>query len=58
MVCVLQIDLTDDYVVGSLFAGDDWKALLQRVQARDDGGAVVDLQLPKDAFRDLISVMD
>lgn len=55
---VQQIDLTDDYVVGSLFVGDDWKVMLQRVQVRDDGGAVVDLQLPKDAFRDLISVMD
>ncbi|EFJ40786.1 hypothetical protein VOLCADRAFT_121683 [Volvox carteri f. nagariensis] len=55
---IQQIDLTDDYVVGSLFAGGDWEAIAQRVQARDDAGALVDVKMPKDAFRDMISVMD
>ncbi|KXZ55132.1 hypothetical protein GPECTOR_3g283 [Gonium pectorale] len=55
---IQQIDLTDDYVVGSLFAGGDWTAVLQRVQARDEAGLLVDVRLDKEAFRDLISVMD
>ncbi|GLC43429.1 hypothetical protein PLESTB_001556400 [Pleodorina starrii] len=55
---IQQIDLTDDYVVGSLFAGGDWEVLVQRVQARDDNGTLIDLKLPKEAFRDMISVLE
>ncbi|GLI60519.1 hypothetical protein VaNZ11_002525 [Volvox africanus] len=55
---IQQIDLTDDYVVGSLFAGGDWESIAQRLQARDDMGALVDVKLGKEAFRDMISVMD
>lgn len=28
----VQIDLTDDYIVGTLFAGGDWKPVMIRLQ--------------------------
>eukprot|EP00967_Tisochrysis_lutea_P064053 scaffold82836_cov15-Tisochrysis_lutea.AAC.1 len=53
-----QIDLTDDYVMAAVFGDGSWEANVQRVQAKDDAsGEPVDLQMPMDAFRDLISLM-
>lgn len=53
-----QIDLTDDYVMAAVFGDGSWEANVQRVQARDDAsGEPMDLQMPTEAFRDLISLM-
>mmetsp|Transcript_6776 Transcript_6776/g.18187 ORF Transcript_6776/g.18187 Transcript_6776/m.18187 type:complete len:154 (+) Transcript_6776:111-572(+) len=55
---IQQIDLTDDYVMAAVFGDGSWEANVQRVQAKDDAsGEPVDLQMPMDAFRDLISLM-
>lgn len=45
-------------MVGSLFAGGDWTSLVQKIQARDESGVSGDVKLGKEAFRDLISIMD
>jgi hypothetical protein len=55
---VVQIDLTDDYVVVALFGDGAWEDKMQRLTARDDSGNLVDVVLDSDAFRDLISVME
>ena len=55
-----QIDLTDDYVVMALFGDGAWEDQLQRLQAReneDGSGALVDVAMDQEAFRDLISAM-
>ena len=44
--------------MAAVFGDGSWEANVQRVQAKDDGsGEPVDLQMPMDAFRDLISLM-
>ena len=52
-----QIDLTDDYVVVSIFGDGSWERLIQKVTAKDDGGSMIDARLDQEAFRDLISIM-
>jgi hypothetical protein len=58
LLFVVQIDLTDDYVVVALFVDGAWEDKMQRLTARDDSGNLVDVVLDSDAFRDLISVME
>ena len=52
-----QIDLTDDFVVVSIFGDGGWERLIKRVQGRDDGGTLVDATMDSDTFRDLVSIM-
>lgn len=54
----MQIDLTDDYIVGTLFAGGDWKASMTRLQARSEGGQLVDVYLTRDAFYEQVSLLN
>lgn len=45
-------------MVAAVFGDGSWEASVQRVQAPDDAsGEPVDLMMPQDAFRDLISLM-
>jgi hypothetical protein len=53
-----QVDLTDDYVIMALFGDGAWEDRMTRLTARDDAGALVDVVLDSDAFRDLISVLE
>lgn len=55
---IQQIDLTDDFVVMALFGDGAWEDTMQRLTARDDTGALVDVVMDKDTFRDIISVME
>lgn len=52
-----QLDLTDDYLVGSLFASTGWEADLQRVTVKTESGILEPVTLPKESFRDLISIV-
>lgn len=54
---IQQIDLTDDYVVMALFAGGSWEQNMQPLQARNDKGAVEEVKLDQETFRDLVSLM-
>jgi hypothetical protein len=54
----VQIDLTDDQICIALFQDHRWEAECQRVTAKDDQGNLVDVQMPQDFFRELISLLD
>lgn len=55
---IQQIDLTDDYVVVSIFGDGTWESILQKVQGKDDDGAMVDARMDQESFRDLVSIME
>eukprot|EP00955_Chlamydomonas_euryale_P045550 353182-Chlamydomonas_euryale.AAC.42 len=55
---IQQIDLTDDYVVVSIFGDGSWESTLQKVQGKDDNGVLIDARFDQEAFRDLISIME
>lgn len=42
----------------TLFGDGAWEDTMQRLQAKDDDGVLVDVKLDQDAFRDMISVME
>lgn len=45
-------------MVVALFGDGAWEDKMQRLTARDESGALVDVVLDADAFRDLISVIE
>lgn len=55
--CSGQIDLTDDYVVISLFGDGAWETSIQRLVGKDDAGDPVDVYLDQASFRDLLSIV-
>ena len=56
--CFSQIDLTDDYVVTSIFGDGTWERTIQKVQGKDDDGKMQDARMDQESFRDLISIME
>jgi predicted Zn-dependent protease len=42
----------------ALFSDGAWEETMQRLTARDASGGLVDVVLDREAFRDLISVME
>jgi hypothetical protein len=54
---IQQIDMTDDYVVISIFGDGAWESSIQRIVARDDGGIPTDVYLDLEAFWELETIM-
>lgn len=44
-------------MVVALFGDGSWEQQVQRLQAKNDMGDLLDAQMDQEAFRDLISIM-
>lgn len=53
---VQQIDLSDDEAVSALVGDGLWEANLQPVPGRNEDGALVDVKMDEQTFRELISL--
>lgn len=55
---LMQIDLSDDLVVGQLFGSGAWEDVLERLSAEDGKGAIVPLVLEESDFRNTLSLLE
>ena len=55
---LMQIDLSDDLVVGQLFGSGAWEDVLERLSAENDQGEVVPLVLEEGDFRNTMSLLE
>lgn len=55
---LMQIDLSDDVVVGQLFGSGAWQDVMEQLQAEDFQGKVVPLVLSEQEFRNTASLLE
>lgn len=55
---LMQIDLSDDVVVGQLFGSGAWQDVLELLKAEDVSGNIVPLVLDESEFRNTLSLLE